>query len=415
MVLLRAQRALIDLTESGLELVASLGTTIGIRAQFKSSESHRSDFGGERKPISNSDQIRSAQKWRLSIPPDSSRRDEAPAPNGVKIGLQTSPHALPEVWRVRSTRPTRSRRGRRLENTRHAPPRARKVDHAPARAKKRSNARRTRAHVRPIARTRHHALGEWRQVSDQFPTRSHAPFNSGRVAATRSHARHSPQPIRGHAPATAPSRAAPTRAGLSRSAMIRADPFGKLQFSPWSFEIAIRKALSEFSRHSGFIREVGFQRFCFHFGEVRRRSNLRALIKLSDADYAPGKPRMRNEMNRKMIGHIRQCIEHEHDETSAHGEGLQWRNKRASSREEATGEGQEKRPEKRSQERSRKEAIEKRSRQMMEDGKSRGRTLSAFIATRRDKKNCPRNKAQDQSSEAATTAMMAVDESDVFS
>ncbi|GFY84601.1 hypothetical protein Acr_03g0013750 [Actinidia rufa] len=33
---------------------------------------------------------------------------------------------------------------------------------------------------------------------------------------------------------------------------------------------------------------------------------------------------------------------------------------------------------------------------------------------RRDKKNCPRNKAQDQSSEAATTAMMAVDESDVL-
>ena len=38
---------------------------------------------------------------------------------------------------------------------------------------------------------------------------------------------------------------------------------------------------------------------------------MRALIKLSDADYAPGKPRMRNEMNRKMIGQIRQCIGHE--------------------------------------------------------------------------------------------------------
>ncbi|GFZ04754.1 hypothetical protein Acr_17g0003260 [Actinidia rufa] len=48
------------------------------------------------------------------------------------------------------------------------------------------------------------------------------------------------------------------------------------------------KALSEFSRHSGFIREVG-------------------------------KPRMRNEMNKKMIGQIRQCIGHEHDERSAHG------------------------------------------------------------------------------------------------
>ncbi|GFS35823.1 hypothetical protein Acr_00g0042340 [Actinidia rufa] len=33
---------------------------------------------------------------------------------------------------------------------------------------------------------------------------------------------------------------------------------------------------------------------------------------------------------------------------------------------------------------------------------------------RRDKKNCPRNKTQDQSSEAATTAIMAVDDSDVL-
>ena len=38
---------------------------------------------------------------------------------------------------------------------------------------------------------------------------------------------------------------------------------------------------------------------------------MRALIMLSDADYVPEKPRMRNEMNRKMIGHIRQCIGHE--------------------------------------------------------------------------------------------------------
>ncbi|GFY96149.1 hypothetical protein Acr_11g0004550 [Actinidia rufa] len=92
MVLVRAPR---DLTESGIEL--SLGTTIGIKAKFKSPESHRSDFGGERKPISESDQNQRVQKWRLSIPLDLSRRDEAPAPNGVKIGLQTSPHAPPEV------------------------------------------------------------------------------------------------------------------------------------------------------------------------------------------------------------------------------------------------------------------------------------------------------------------------------
>ncbi|GFZ18028.1 hypothetical protein Acr_26g0012970 [Actinidia rufa] len=125
MVLVRAQRALRDLTESGLELVASLGTTIGIRAKFESPESHRSDFGGERKPISNSDQIRSAQKWRLSIPPDSSRRDEAPAPNRVKIGRRRSPHAPPEVRRVRSTHPKRARGRRRVPSTRpHAPARA---------------------------------------------------------------------------------------------------------------------------------------------------------------------------------------------------------------------------------------------------------------------------------------------------
>ncbi|GFZ21072.1 hypothetical protein Acr_29g0002340 [Actinidia rufa] len=57
----------------------------------------------------------------------------------------------------------------------------------------------------------------------------------------------------------------------------------------------------------------------------------------------------------------------------------------------ATERGQKKRPEKRSRERG-----------------HRGQEK------RRDKKNCPRNKAQDQSSEAATTTMMAVDESDVL-
>ncbi|GFZ08947.1 hypothetical protein Acr_20g0007550 [Actinidia rufa] len=81
----------------------SLGTTIGIRAKFESPESHQSDFGGERKPILNSDQIRSAQKWHLSIPPDSSRRGEAPAPNCVKIRRRTSPHAPPEVPRRGTT------------------------------------------------------------------------------------------------------------------------------------------------------------------------------------------------------------------------------------------------------------------------------------------------------------------------
>ncbi|GFY96257.1 hypothetical protein Acr_11g0005630 [Actinidia rufa] len=71
MVLVRAPR---DLTESELELVAldvtgdwSLGTIIGLKAKFESPESHWSDFGGERKPISNSDQIRSAQKMKCLI------------------------------------------------------------------------------------------------------------------------------------------------------------------------------------------------------------------------------------------------------------------------------------------------------------------------------------------------------------
>ncbi|GFY95576.1 hypothetical protein Acr_10g0009610 [Actinidia rufa] len=123
---------------------------------------------------------------------------------------------------------------------------------------------------------------------------------------------------------------------------------------------------------------------------------------------------MRNEMNKKMIGHIRQCIGHEHDETSAHGLWTKlkemYREKTSQNKallrrlvlklqrgttmaeqtsefQRATGRGQKKRPEKRSQE-----------------GGHRGGT----------RRNCPRNKAQDQSSEAATTAMMAVDESDVL-
>ncbi|GFS45458.1 hypothetical protein Acr_00g0096140 [Actinidia rufa] len=258
--------------------VASLGTTIGIRAKFESPESHRRDFGGERKPILNSDQIRSAQKWRLSIPPDSSRRDEAPAPNRVKIGRRTSPHAPPEVQRK--------------------------------------------------------------------------------------------------------------------------SPFLSFLGIPDS---SARSVFKDFA--SILEKQEG--------GVI-----LRALIMLLDADYAPGKPRMRNEMNRKMIGQIRQCIGHEHDETSAHGlwtkleemyQEKTSQNKvllrrlvlklqrgttvaeQTSEFQRATGRGQKKRPEKRSQE-----------------GGHRGQEK------RRDKKNCPRNKAQDQSSEAATTAMMAVDESDVL-
>ncbi|GFZ03499.1 hypothetical protein Acr_16g0001230 [Actinidia rufa] len=271
MVLVRAQRALRDVTQSGLELVASQ-----VRVTGESPECHRSK-------LSNSEQIRSAQNWRLSIPRDSSLRYEAPAPNGFQIGVQTSPHAPFEVRRVRSTRPTRARGRRRLEYTRHAPPRARTVAHAPhaptdgSRALARAP---TRPHALPRGFTRQASGGQ----SQPAPARACTRQESGGNAQARSGTRHT----------------RPARPSLTRKP-IRA------------------KALSEFSRHSGFIREVGFQRFSFHFGEVRRRSDLRALIMLSDADYAPGKPRMRNEMNRKMIGQIRQCIGHEHDETSAHG------------------------------------------------------------------------------------------------
>ncbi|GFY90850.1 S-adenosyl-L-methionine-dependent methyltransferases superfamily protein [Actinidia rufa] len=138
MVLLRAQRALIDLTESGLELCAVRSERDSEmvrdeRVLREPSSSHRSDFGGKRKSISNSDQIQSAQKWRLSIPPDLSRRDEAPAPNRIKIGRWTSLHAPPEVRRVRSTHPTRARGRRRVPSTRPRAP------HAPTRALTRWN------------------------------------------------------------------------------------------------------------------------------------------------------------------------------------------------------------------------------------------------------------------------------------
>ncbi|GFY97732.1 hypothetical protein Acr_12g0002730 [Actinidia rufa] len=90
---------------------------------------------------------------------DSSLRYEAPALNGVKIGLQTSPHAPPEVRHVRSTHPTRARGRRRLNSTRHAPPRALELTHAHARALRRVQ--------QPL--TCPHAPGEWRQVAPTCP------------------------------------------------------------------------------------------------------------------------------------------------------------------------------------------------------------------------------------------------------
>ncbi|GFS33625.1 hypothetical protein Acr_00g0029660 [Actinidia rufa] len=229
---------------------------------------------GERKPILNSDQIRHAQKWRLSIPPDSSRRDEAPVQNRVKIGRQTHSHAPPEI-------------------------------------------------------------------------------------------------------------------------------FGA-------------KALFEFSRHSGFIREVGFQRFCFYFGEVRRRSNLRAVIMLSDADYAPGKPRMRNEMNRKTIRQIRQCIGHECSwvvdqvEGDVPGEEIS----EQSLNEEACVETSERDYSGGTNERVL-ESHRKRSKEEAREEVSRRRSQRSGEEEGQEELS-NENKAQDQSSEAATIAMMAVDENDVF-
>ncbi|GFZ16768.1 hypothetical protein Acr_26g0000380 [Actinidia rufa] len=225
------------------ESKTSLGTTIGIKAKFESPESHRSDFGGERKPILNSDQIRSSQKMAFE-------------------------HTTGFVLSRRSS------------------------------------------------------------STKRIPNRS----------------------------SNEPSRA--------KCLILTEKPF-----------------LSFLGIPDSSARSV-FKDFCFHFGEVRRRRNLRALIMLSDADYAPGKSRMRNEMNRKMIGQIRQCIGHERGTTVA---------EQTSEFQRPQEEVKKKRPEKRSQE-----------------GGHRGQEK------RRDKKNCPRNKAQDQSSEAATTTLMVVDESDVL-
>ncbi|GFY89761.1 hypothetical protein Acr_06g0017010 [Actinidia rufa] len=149
------------------------------------SSSHRRDFGGERKPISESDQILRAQKWRLSIPLDSSRRNEAPALNEFQIGVQTSPQAPFEVRRVRSTHPTCARGRRRLDFTRHAPPRAQELTHAPARAP--------------------------RQVQ-QPSTRANAPARARRVAAIRRHV-----PTRSAEPIQRVRAEPLTRAALSRA------------------------------------------------------------------------------------------------------------------------------------------------------------------------------------------------------
>ncbi|GFZ17230.1 hypothetical protein Acr_26g0005000 [Actinidia rufa] len=123
-----------------------------------------------------------------------------------------------------------------------------------------------------------------------------------------------------------------------------------------------RKAFSEFSRRSGFIRE---------HDEMSAHGLWTKLKEMYREKTSQNKVLLRRLVLKLQRGTIVA------EQTSEF--------------QRATGRGQKKRPEKRSQE-----------------GGHRGQEK------RRDKKNCPRNKAQDQSSEAATTTMMAVDESDVL-
>ncbi|GFZ21514.1 hypothetical protein Acr_29g0006760 [Actinidia rufa] len=79
----------------------------------------------------------------------------------------------------------------------------------------------------------------------------------------------------------------------------------------------------------------------------------------------------------------------------------------------ATGRGQKKR----SQEgghRDQEKRSKKKYRQMTTEGKIQRSHFKCFYCDQEGQEEFPRNKAQDQSSKAATTAMMAVDESDVL-
>ncbi|GFY87503.1 hypothetical protein Acr_05g0011420 [Actinidia rufa] len=272
MVLVRAPRALRDLTESGLELV-----------------------GCESKTVRN----------------DSSRRDEAPAPNRIKIGSRTHPHAPSEVRHVRSTHPTRVRGRRRLDFTRHAPPRARKLTHTPARANRRVSRTRTRANVPSRATTRQASGGH----------SQHAPARARRVAATRRHAPHAPSQPQPHAPSRSEREPISSRAITPCGKPRMKDTEGDEQEDDWADQTMLwTRSVPSFE------------------GDVPREDiseqslNEKACVEASESDYSGGTNERVLESHRK----------------------------------------------------------------------------------RRDKKNCPRNKAQDQSSEAATTAMMAVDESDVL-
>ncbi|GFZ00623.1 hypothetical protein Acr_14g0002580 [Actinidia rufa] len=127
-----------------------------------------------------------------------------------------------------------------------------------------------------------------------------------------------------------------------------------------------------------------------------------------------GKPRMKDTEGDEQEDDWadQKCIGHEHDEMSAHG---LWTKLKEMYREKTY---QNKALLRRLVLKLQRRTIvaEQTSEFQRATGKGQKEEAREEVSRmRRDKKNCPRNKAQDQSSEAAaTTAMMAVDESDVL-
>ncbi|GFY85815.1 hypothetical protein Acr_04g0005530 [Actinidia rufa] len=165
---------------------------------------------------------------------------------------------------------------------------------------------------------------------------------------------------------------------------------------------------------------------------------------LSNANYAPGKLRMRNDMNRKMIGHIRQCIGHEHDETSAHGlwtklkemyrektsqnkvllrrlvlklqRGTTVEEQRASSREpqeEVKRRGQ-RRGLKKEGHRGQEKRSRKRYRQMMAEGRIQRSHFKCFYCDQEGQEELSKEQSTRSVFRGRATIAMAVDESDVL-
>ncbi|GFY94147.1 hypothetical protein Acr_09g0005930 [Actinidia rufa] len=101
----------------------------------------------------------------------SSRRYGAPAPNRVRNGVRTRPHAPFEDRQVRSVSATRQGRS-------HALPRARGKTHAPTRAREEAARAATREEECPRALTRR----------AEAITRSHAPSHAGKGESRAAHA-----------------------------------------------------------------------------------------------------------------------------------------------------------------------------------------------------------------------------------